>query len=254
MSCRNGTIQSIIATMKTKLRDVLLAFTMAGAVSAQSPSPCGVQPPAINVTGQAELKVAPDLVDLRLGVEVIDADLAKAKAMHDKKVAAVLKALHDNGIEDKDVQTDYLAITPRYDARVKSRPDWYSVEKSIQCTVRDIAIFEKVLAAALDAGATTVAGIDFRTTKLREFRDQARVNALKAAREKADLLAGELGMKRGRALGITETQSNGWGWSNRLMNASQNSIQNISSGESSEGFAAGQISVSATVSASFLLE
>lgn len=240
--------------MKDKLYTLALAIMMAGAAPAQSSAPAPGQLPAINVTGQAEIKVAPDLIDLRLGVEVIDQDLAKAKAAHDKRVVAVLKALRDNGVEDKDVQTDYLAITPRYDGNVKSRPDWYSVEKSIQCTVRDVTTFEKVLAAALDAGATNVDGIDFRTTKLREFRDQARVNALRAAREKADLLATELGVKRGRALGITESQANGWGWSNRSMNMSQNAIQSVSAGDSLDGFAAGQISVSATVNASFLLE
>jgi hypothetical protein len=124
--------------------------------------------------------------------------------------------------------------------------------------------FEAVLAATLDAGVTHVHGIDFRTTRLREFRDQARVNALRAAREKADLLAGELGMKRGSAQSVAENQWGGmWSWSSSywgrsygggMMQNSMNSIQDAGAGGVDGGLAAGQISISAMVNVSFLLE
>jgi hypothetical protein len=46
---------------------------------------------------------------------------------------------------------------------------------------------------------TNVQGIQFRTSELREFRDQARALATGAAREKAEAMAAELGMEIGRA-------------------------------------------------------
>jgi uncharacterized protein YggE len=100
--------------MKTTLTSSLLLFTCA-AYAQQT----------ISVSGDAEIKVVPNLVILSLGVEVHSKTLAIAR-------------------ED-------MEATP---------------------------------AAAVDAGATHIHGVDFETTELRKYRDQARSLAVKAATEK----------------------------------------------------------------------
>ena len=62
--------------------------------------------------------------------------------------------------------------------------------------------FEDLLSDALEAGVTHVQGIEFRTTELRKHRDRARSLALKAAQEKAELLADGAGRKIGKAISI----------------------------------------------------
>jgi uncharacterized protein YggE len=71
-------------------------------------------PRLITVTGNAEVKVAPDRVRLAVGVETIDAEIEGAKAANDARVAAVLAAAEEHGVEAPDVQTDFLSIEPRF--------------------------------------------------------------------------------------------------------------------------------------------
>src|SRR5207248_3032718 len=107
-------------------------------------------------------------------------------------------------------------------------------------------------------------GVQFRTSELRKYRDQARSMAIKAAREKADALARDLGQKVGKAITINEEQSNywayynAWGYQNGYQNMSQNVMQNAGGGSASATsgdttVAPGQISVTARVSVTFAL-
>ena len=50
--------------------------------------------------------------------------------------------------------------------------------------LKDISKYEDVLSGVLESGANYVEGIEFRTTELRKYRDQARVMAIKAAKDR----------------------------------------------------------------------
>jgi len=126
----------------------------------------------IQVTGDAEIKVAPDQVVLSLGVEVHSKVLDEARRENDKRVRAVRAAVAGLGVEDKEVQTDFiqLGIVTENDGITAK---YYYTRKSIVVVLRDVGRMEEVLAAAVDAGATHIHGVEFETTKLRQFRDQA---------------------------------------------------------------------------------
>ena len=61
--------------------------------------------------------------------------------------------------------------------------------------LRNIQRMEQTLSAAVNAGAAHIHGVEFETTKRREFRDQARALAVKAATEKARDMALAAGMR-----------------------------------------------------------
>jgi hypothetical protein len=134
--------------------------------------------------------------------------------------------------------------------------------------MRDVTKSNDAMIAAFQAGANQVVDVQFYTSELRKYRDQARELAMKAAREKADALSGAAGAEVGCILTITEnTQSNfygggwwGYGYSSSQSMMTQNVIQNVApaGGESSaldDGpLSTGQISVRAEVMASFGLK
>jgi uncharacterized protein YggE len=221
-------------------------------------------PPAtISVSGSAEVKVPPDEINLDVGVEVRNPHLDQAKAQNDEKVASVLKFLKNSGIDSKDVQTDFVGIHPEFKNERDTIPEIYVVQRSIGIRLRKVSDFEKVLTGVLKNGVNYVHGIDFRTTELRKHRDTARQMAIRAAREKADALAGELGVKVGKVQSISENTWGGWwswsggSWGSRRYGGMyQNVMQNAGgSGPSEDGsLSVGQISVSATVNVSFALE
>lgn len=216
----------------------------------------------ITVTGEAEVRVVPDEVILTLGVETWDASIVAAKSLNDERVTRIIETAKSNAIPDERIQTDFISIEPRFeDGYQRENFIGYFVRKTIVITLRDISAFETLLTAVLEAGATHIHGIEFRTTKLREHRDEARALAIRAAREKAVAMAGELGLEVGEAKNIQEDQ--GWWWSsyNSWWGSSgsfltQNVVQNAPAGGSSEAgstFAPGQIAVNARVTITFSL-
>ncbi|MBW2039328.1 MAG: SIMPL domain-containing protein [Deltaproteobacteria bacterium] len=238
---------------------LILAFSFS-ACAADKPGPR-----LITVTGDAEVRVAPDEVILTFGVETWDKDLAIAKRQNDKWVQKVLALAKKYKIEPKHVQTDHISIEPRYkDGYTRENFIGYFVRKTIVFRLRDISKFEDLLSSALEAGANYVHGVQFRTTKLREYRDQARALAIRAAKEKAKDLAKELGQKIGKPHTIREEHSGWWHWYNSWWGSrwgggrrmAQNVMQNVSGGplETGSSIALGQISVNARVRVSFELK
>ena len=214
----------------------------------------------VSVSGEAEVKVVPDEVVVTLGIESSAKKLADARKDNDERVKAVFAVVRANGVDDKHVQTDHISIEPHYPDYGSSRTLEYVVRKTVVITLRELSRFEGLLGAALDAGANYVHGVDFQTTRLREHRDHARAQAVKAATEKATALARELGMKVGRPRSISEGgggwwSSYGW-WGGRSSSMSQNVSQNAGGGAAASGatVAPGTISVTASVSVTFDLE
>jgi uncharacterized protein len=246
----------------------------------------GQAPPQISVSGSAEIKVTPDEVDLNLAVESRDESLATAKADNDQRVAGALEFLKKNGVKDKDIQTDYIMITPVYDdnsgpidprtglpmlgfgrAGTTTKLSCYIVEKTIGIKVTNVAGFDAILSGLITNGVNVVRGVDFRTSQLRKYKDQARAEAIKAAKEKAEAMASALGVKIGKPYSVTVNDwggnygwsPNGWGYGGGGgggANAYQNVSQNGGGGSDEGGstFAAGQISISASVNVSFLIQ
>jgi uncharacterized protein YggE len=218
----------------------------------------------ISVSGSAEVRVTPDEVVLTLGIETNDMNLTVAKEENDRRVKKVLAVARTAGVEDKYLQTDFLDIEPRYD-RVNNKQTFlgYWVQKTLSITLRDLGKFDGLLSDAITAGANYVHGIEFRTTQLRKYRDQARAQAIRAAREKAVALTQELGVKLGAAQNISEQPTHWWSSYSRYDRwrggrgsfAVQNVMQSAGEGAAVEGtLAPGQILVTAQVSVAFAIE
>jgi uncharacterized protein YggE len=240
--------------MKRILSSLFILTALASFANAQNYDPRRT----INVTGDAEVKVVPDEVSINFAVETNNTDLDKAREENDKKVSAVIAMVKKLGVEDKFIQTDYLSVEPRYDYTVQYNNErerkflGYYMTKNISVTLRDVSKFEKLVADALKIGTNYIRGISFQTTELRKHRDQARLMAIRAAKEKATALAGELGQKVGKPISISESSYNVPMYKNvRMQNAM---ASDESAGSSGEVIALGQIEIKASVSVTFELE
>lgn len=216
----------------------------------------------ISVNGESEVRVVPDEVILSLGVETFNAALRTAKSMNDDRIQKTMAAAKSLMVQASQMQTDYVGIEPKYEHGDIARTlQGYVVRRTLVIKLKDIAKFEDILTSALEAGVTHVHGIEFRTTELRKYRDQARVLAIKAAQEKAELLARESGRKVGQARSIGEASygyypSYGSWWGSRYSSVSQNAIQNAGGGLplGADTLAPGQISIRASVHANYVLQ
>lgn len=215
-------------------------------------------PRLITVTGQSEVNVVPDEVVITLGVETLDKKLSAAKIQNDVSVKKILALAPQYQIEPKYVQTSQISIYPRYEGSSWGGRNFigYEIEKTVVFILKDVSKFSEFLSSVLEAGANSVQGIQFRTTELRKYKDQARAMAVKAAKEKAVAVSAELGQKTGKPYTIKEEEFSYYdrGYSNSNLNV-QVSRDSGSGAEQGEGaIALGQISVKAKFTVSFELE
>jgi len=217
----------------------------------------------ISVNGEAELRVVPDEVTLSLGVETFNLVLATAKSDNDARITRTIAVAKRAGVPSERIQTDFLSIEPRYrDGNIALDLLGYVVRRTVVIRLGEISKFESLLTDALGAGVTHVHGVDFRTTELRRYRDEARTMALKAAREKATLLSKELGRNLGEVLSINEasygyfSSYGSWWGGGRWNMQTQNVVQSFGGAAmaSDSAMAPGQISIRVSVGASFNLE
>jgi uncharacterized protein YggE len=104
-----------------------------------------------------------------------------------------------------------------------------------------------LLESLIKAGVNRLDSIQYETSDLRKYRDQARDLAVKAAREKAEALANALGQSIGKANLIEETPGSQF---SAVSNASY-SYDFTKSKLAGHSTAAGQQSISASVTVSF---
>lgn len=251
--------QLILKKMSLRLSQRLvisLLLVLAYVLPAWAQQPA--EPPLITVTGQAEIKVAPDEVVFNIEIEKTDKDLGVAKNLNDESVRKVLALARRYNVEQQDVQTDYISVEPKYsddeagvDGGRRSPRVFigYAVSKTVVIRFRDLARFESLFSDILKIDITRIRNVDFRTTELRKHKDQARAMAIKAAQEKAIALTREIGQTIGKAYSIREE-----GPERGYAQANAGFIAGGVFSASETTFAPGLISVQAQVTVSFRLQ
>ena len=218
---------------------------------------------SIQVSGTAVVNVIPDRVLIQLGVQSNGTTPQRVEAANSNTINKITRALKAQGIEEKDIVTDSYVIQPIYDDYDSLYIKGYRIYNIVAITLRDISKVNKVIGAALDAGANQVIDVEFYLSNLRKYRDQARDLAMKAATEKANDLASAAGAETGCVMSINENSwsyfNGGWYGQNRDL-WTQNVMQNAAPAGGESGLLAdsgpvnlGQIAVRAEVSASFSL-
>ncbi len=217
--------------------------------------------PIINVSGDAEVWVAPDEIIIYAGMAEYSSNLDSAVSVVDITTNRVLKLTKDYKIKSRHVVTDHISITPKYDNNGQYLVG-YHVRKSITITLKDINAFDSFMQDLVKAGCNVIHDVQFKTLELKKYREQVRAMAIKAAKEKAEKLTSEIGQTIGKAIQIDEGNYfyGYWGynrfWNNHRMASSQNAYQSTDyNAPTPEGsVAVGQIRVFASINVVFELK
>ena len=174
----------------------------------RDPGPSGDQPRTITVSGTGRASVQPDLADLRLGVTITAPTVESARSANSSTLAAVIAGLKAIGIEDRDVQTSIVSVSPQYDYSREGAPPrlaGYTFSNLVAAVVRDIERVGEAIDAALNAGATNIDHIAFRVADQSAAERQAREAAVADARVKAETFAAAAGVQLGGVAAIVES-------------------------------------------------
>jgi uncharacterized protein len=200
--------KATLAILATGLVAVAFALNARPAVGAAVPVAAVTNPAAagfgITTSGDATIKVKPDIALLNLGMTADSTSAAEAQAQVAQRVAHVLNAAKDLGIADKDVKTYGYNLNPSYQPNSYPKISGYTASEQISFTLRDVTKVGKALdALAGDAGATN-ASIQFALDDRKPAEAEARSQAIGDARAKAEAMAKAGGVRVGQLLSVTD--------------------------------------------------
>ena len=172
---------------------------------------------SITVSASSEVKVTPDKAEFTISIitENDDADVCQEEnAATVNEVIAALRAL---GIDDKNIQTAYTNLNPRYGNVVSDFDDerdysyteeWlitgYEMTTALTVSGIDINQVGVAIDAATAAGATETYGLSYYASTYDETYQAALEEAIAKAKQKAEVIASATGAKLGAVINVVE--------------------------------------------------
>jgi len=167
------------------------------------------QQEGIWVTGQGKVMAEPDIAILRLGIEAQEMSVAQAQTRATAAMDKVMKALSENRVSDKDIQTQRFSIqrVTRWD-RTKEQEIviGYRVTNIVTAKIRDIDKAGTIIDAVAVAGGdiTRIDSISFSIDDPSDYYEEAREKAIADAKAKATQLARLADVTLGKPTYISE--------------------------------------------------
>jgi uncharacterized protein YggE len=224
--------------MKTAMKPARHYAWLAAAIGASAvlAAPALAQtdfPPAITVSGEATVSVAPDLAQVEAGVTSDAKTAREASEANNAAMGKLLMALKAAGIDAKDIQTSRLSLLPQSAPNRSTTNTIVGYRASNQVTVRlrDVAKVASTIDLLVGAGANDIGGINFMVSQASKLLDDAREQAVADARRKADIYAKAAGVTLGAPLSISEEGSPGPVFRGRMMAAAPMATTPVAQGE-----------------------
>jgi uncharacterized protein len=160
----------------------------------------------LDVVAQGSVKRIPDVAIISAGVVTQARDAKSAMATNATAMARVLTALRGAGVADRDMATAQIGLSPQYRYAENQPPvvTGYQANNSVTVRFRDIAKSGAILDALVAAGSNQISGPTLTLDKPEAAQDEARSDAIKTARARADLYAKAAGLTVKRIVAISE--------------------------------------------------
>ncbi len=192
--------------MKAAVLAALALILTASLIPAQAQTPAAR---TLTMSGQGEVRAAPDSVNLSAGVTSQGVTAAAALATNTTRMQGVFAALKKLGVADKDMQTSNFSVSPLMSDGGNNqapRVTGYQVNNQVRVRLDDVSKLGAALDALVTAGANQMNGVDFTIKEPAPLLTQARGNAVADAKAKAETYAKAAGVNLGPILSISENE------------------------------------------------
>lgn len=159
---------------------------------------------SITVSGSAAVNLEADCVSAVLGVNLSGTDLTALQGQANATMDAVCAALIEVGLEEKNISTNSIYISPDY-YNSDGRSQGYTIDNSLTIQTDEIDKLGAYIDAAFAAGANTLNSINFSAKDDSAARKLALENAVKDAAAKAEIIAAAAGHTLGEIEEIIES-------------------------------------------------
>ena len=208
--------------MKKNILAALVTLLFIWPVQAQQPNQ-----PIIEVTGSAELEIIPDEINVSVTLREYLNDKKKVYlAEIEKEFRSVLDKLK---IDTKQISLESVYGNYDYDYKTNKRGEFLNA-KVYRIKFADLEKYNQLVTMLDKKGIENVYISSTSHSKIEEYRRQVKVEALKAAKVKADLLLQALNKKTGEVMLIRERDNN-MGYPMPYLKAQSNMMVEADEGE-----------------------
>lgn len=180
--------------------DVDVSDADVGMLNAGEHNPQKISSGTISVTGYAETTMDPELFVARLGIGITEPTAVEALDENKRMVDEVIKAILNTGVDEDEIHTSNINISPRYIDEYDefdmhtSVLAGYHVSNIVTVTTYNLTIAADILDMAVESGANTVESADFtlspRTEKI--VHERLLAEATSDAKHKAEIVLAQL--------------------------------------------------------------
>ena len=177
----------------------------------------------ITVNGKGEILAKPDIATFYFTVTEEGSSVADAQKKSTGKTNTALALIKKGGVDEKDIKTTNYNINPKYEyyyqpqimtpcssnycppTPVKNpKIIGYEVSQTIEIKVRKIENSGDLLSQIATVGVSNISGLTFSIDDEEKVKADARNKAITEAKEKAKVLASQLGVSLVRVVNFSE--------------------------------------------------
>ena len=200
----------------------------------------------MEVTGEGEIAIPPNIATVNLGVMSEGKELIKAQQQNSITMTNIINSLLSQGIPKNLIQTFDYRIESEYDFdQGKQIFRGYKVTHLLKVKIEDLSSVGKIVDTAVQQGANYVANVQFTVKNKEAVYQQALSAAINNAIQKAQTIAGTLKVHLfPTPIQVTESNVKG---ARPFINQPITYVKGITSTE----FEPGELTVNASVTAKF---
>ena len=211
----------------------------------------------ITLSGHGEVQAVPDVATVYFTISKEAKTVKEAQDAVTEVEKKSLDLLKENNILEKDIKTTSSSFTPKYSydygycvtypcPRKTPSIVGYTVSESITVKIRNTDEAGKIIQGLGTLGVTDLSGPNFAIDDEEGLKAEARKQAIDDAKEKAKVLAKDLGVKLGKVVSFNES-----GDYPMPYYAEMDMVKSVSSGVSTPTLPKGENTISSDVSITY---
>lgn len=193
----------------------------------------------IYIEGKGEVKTIPDIATLSINVSKEGVTAKEAQNLLNESVTKAVEYFKTQQIEDKDIKSEYGGLNPKYSYEKEVCYTYpcpvkepkiigYTATQSISVRIREVDNANILRTGLADLGITNISGPTFSIDDEDIYKEKAQALAIADAKEKAEILAKELGVKLGDIIsfseGVEDDCFGGCGYESMMMDSAAKSV------------------------------
>jgi len=161
----------------------------------------------ISFSATGEVTVIPDLAVINLTVTTENKDLNEAIIENSQSMNNTITFLKNNGVDSSDIKTTRYNMYPRYEYEGEYRNRYiagYEITQTLTIKIRDLSKVGEIISGVTENGVNNIGNIQFTVDDNQLFLEEARSIAIKNAKQKAEEISKEVGIKLGKIVGFSD--------------------------------------------------